>query len=202
MVDEDDVEKRADYLPQAFQLADQNKAPDLPPAQPAQPQLASDATTDDRSYTPGRKWYRYDGSLRDILCVSLAVFILVWQAYLVYDYLVGTPTTMRVDHCDVTRGNWYTWWTTSSCRGTWSLGGQSQTGKIEPPFQAPFWSRSVGPGEGSSLHVRVHDRTAVTLSKDLYFNFALFAFLFAACFPRLWKAWRGHNHEYFGELAG
>jgi hypothetical protein len=70
-----------------------------------------------------------------------------------------------------------------------------------PPFQSPFWSRSVGPGEGSSLHVRVHDRTAVTLSKDLYFNFALFAFLFAACFPRLWKAWRGRNRPDFGELT-
>jgi hypothetical protein len=194
MVDEHDPEKRAGSLRRSFQLADQIKAPDLPPVQPPQPQPASaTAKTGDGGRTSAQKWYRYKGSLRDVLCVLGAVGLLIGTSYFVYEYRVGTPTTARVDHCDVFRGNWYTLVSNSKCRGTWSVGGQSQTGTIQPPFQAPFWSRSVGPRDGSSLHVRAHDGTAVTLSATFYEVLAFCAFLLAASLPGLWRAWRGRN---------
>lgn len=194
MVDEHDAEKPVADLQRSFELADhQNHDADLPPAQTPQPQPASAAPeTGDGSPTLAHKWYRYDGSLRDILCVFGAVCVLSWQAYIVYEYSVGTRTTATVDHCNVTRGNWYTWVSLSSCRATWNVGGQSQTGTIEPPFEAAFWS-SVGPKNGSSLDVHVHDGTAVTLSKTFYFLLACCAFFLVVFSPRLWKAWRGRN---------
>jgi hypothetical protein len=127
--------------------------------------------------------------MRDIFFLLLAVGILTLQAYFLYYYLVGTPTTARVDHCDVVPARE----SSAACTGTWSVGGQSQTGKIEPVFEEPFWTRNVGPKVGSSLQVRVHDGTAVRRSTDLYLYSALGAFPLAACLPRLWRAWRGRN---------
>ena len=69
--------------------------------------------------------------------------------YEFYGYQVGTPTTATVDHC-VRSGK-----SSSTCYGTWSVGGVSQTGKIAGGLPS-------GSGVGRSLDVHVSGGKAYT----------------------------------------
>jgi hypothetical protein len=69
-------------------------------------------------------------------------------AYDYYKYQVGTPTTATIDHC-VSSGK------SSTCYGTWSVGGVSQTGEIRGGLPS-------GPRVGRSLDVHVNGGKAYT----------------------------------------
>src|SRR5215472_10731467 len=69
-------------------------------------------------------------------------------AYDLYEYRSGTPTTATIDHC-VSSGK------SSTCYGTWSVGGASQTGEIRGGLPS-------GPRIGRSLDVHVSGAKAYT----------------------------------------
>src|SRR5262249_30659298 len=91
-----------------------------------------------------------------LLLLSFVLFGM--SAYRFHQYEAGTPTTARVVRC-------YTGPKSSGCDGTWSVGGQSQTGPIHG---------SSGP-VGSSVDVHVRDRTAYVGSPVLAFTLSLAA---------------------------
>jgi hypothetical protein len=77
-----------------------------------------------------------------------ALISLGHASYDYYKYQVGTPTTATIDHC-VPSGK------SSTCYGTWSVGGVSQTGEIRGGLPS-------GPRIGRSLDVHVSDGKAYT----------------------------------------
>ena len=92
---------------------------------------------------------------------TLAPFELVlvgMSAFRFHQYEVGTPTTATVVRCGAGPKS-------SGCYGTWSVGGQSQTGLIHGPS---------GP-VGSSVDVHVRDGTAYAGSPVLAFTLSLAA---------------------------
>jgi hypothetical protein len=108
-----------------------------------------------------------------------------------YGYWVGTPTTATVDHCEL--GGSPDAGYKLSCTGTWSVGGQPQTGRIKPPFRD---QEQDGIKPGKSLDVRVHDGvayTAASLGKGFYISIAAGAGVLLWGSVRLRRAWRGRN---------
>jgi hypothetical protein len=81
------------------------------------------------------------------IVLAVLAFVMFFVGARNFDhYRAGTPTTATVTHCS----------TPSDCRGTWSIGGVSQTGPIAVEFSTP----SVG----SSVDVRVRDGKATAPS--------------------------------------
>ena len=85
----------------------------------------------------------------------LSLGLLGFGAYNDYAYLFGTPTTATIKWC-VNEQVGFT------CTGTWSVGGQSQTGKLQGTQQHRY-------SRGSSLDVRVRNDKAYTAFSGVIF---------------------------------
>ena len=108
------------------------------PAFPGEPRIVRRAGS-------GRKWLMKGLA---VIPAALVLLLFVRDAYAMYAYHVGTPTTATIKQCRLgTRGHY-------SCDGTWSLGGNSYTGPIE--------TGGTGYRQGSSLDVHVHGGSAYT----------------------------------------
>ena len=97
--------------------------------------------------------------------VLMGLFAIGWQMRNIYEYHAGTPTTATIDRC-VSSGR------SSTCYGTWSVGGRSQTGPINGA------SRSDA---GSTMDVRVRGGTAYAASEQwVSYMTILFSTVFTA----------------------
>ena len=83
------------------------------------------------------------------------LFLLYLGVNDMHRYHDGTPATVTVTHCGTGKG--------STCGGTWTVDGVSQTGSIERGFSSP--------AAGSSLEARVWGHTAY-MSTSPYPSFA------------------------------
>jgi hypothetical protein len=108
------------------------------------------------------------------LVVSVGIGAVTYGALTPYGYWVGTPAKATVDHCEYhgTAGP------DSSpdlrCTGTSTVGGQSQTGPIKPPFENEE-QNGIRAGK-SVLDVHVHNGTAYTkfsVGKGFYVSLAV-----------------------------
>jgi hypothetical protein len=150
---------------------------------------------------PGRKWRSLaTGVWTGIFLVALGVAALAYGAYYSYGYWVGTPTTATVDHCEaggLFTGSKYGWAQGLNqdpsfyCNGTWSVGGQSQSGPIRPPFSGN--DRDGGYKQpGSSLNVHVHHGKAYVQSIYSYL-WIVGPILIVWGLVTLRRKWRGRN---------
>jgi hypothetical protein len=195
-MDHDDAEKR---VADRKRPHGKRRASDLSPAQPPRPQPANAAPeTGSGSSKPTRIRYLLTGMWTGILLVALGVGVSAYFGSSAYGYLVGTPTTATVDHCEaggLLRGLKQVWARDLSqdpaiyCDGTWSIGGQSQHGPIKPEFGAGNTSEQPG----ATLDVHVSNGKAYWRSKDLYL-WIVGPVLLACGSVDLWRKWRGHNH--------
>jgi hypothetical protein len=85
-----------------------------------------------------------------VFIVALGLYQLRDFWYPIYEYRLGTSTTATIDHCEESSGKPYV----PTCTGTWTVGGQSQSGIIDGADQM------LAPG--SSLAVHVNDGAAYT----------------------------------------
>jgi hypothetical protein len=114
------------------------------------PQLASrglgTAASSGRRLVRGRMRLGFGGWFVRIVLACMGLGLLYLGADTQYRYHVGTPATVTVTYCSTGKG--------SSCEGTWTIDGVSQTGSIETGFGTS--------ARGSSLDARVLGRTAYT----------------------------------------
>ena len=121
-----------------------------------------------------------------IVVVSLGLFGLGYQARDIYEYHVGAPTTATIDRC-VPSGK------STTCYGTWSVGGRSQTG--------PIHGAGKSDRVGSSLDVHVSGGTAYAASTGHWSSYVgiLVGALFMALF--VFGAWRGFTSMFGGRSS-
>jgi hypothetical protein len=195
-MDQDDVEKRAADLKRPH---GKRRGSDLQPAQPPRPQPANAAPeTGSGGRKPAGIRSLLTGMWTGILLVALGVGASAYFGYSSYGYLVGTPTTATVDHCEADGGllrglkrDWTRYLSQDPpiyCNGTWSIGGQSQNGPIRPPFGNG--NRYQQPG--STLDVDVSNGKAYWRSNDLYL-WIVGPVLLVWGSVNLWRKWRGPN---------
>jgi hypothetical protein len=114
------------------------------------PQLASrglgTAASSGRRLVRGRMRLGFGGWFVRIVLACMGLGLLYLGADTQYRYHVGTPATVTVTYCSTGKG--------SSCEGTWTIDGVSQTGSIETGFGTS--------ARGSSLDAHVLGHTAIT----------------------------------------
>jgi hypothetical protein len=98
----------------------------------------------------GSFWVRNGMLLMVLFVAGLGLYQLRDYWYPIYQYRLGTPTTATIDHCDMSSGKRYL----TTCTGTWTVNGQSQSGVIDGADR-------ILPA-GSSLAVHVNDGNAYT----------------------------------------
>jgi hypothetical protein len=79
-----------------------------------------------------------------VCCATFALLGFSYGVHEVHGYYHGTPATATIRKCPGGKGG--------DCDGTWTIGGQSQTGVIERGFSKP--------PDGATVDVRVRDGTA------------------------------------------
>ena len=173
-MDQDDPEKRVADLKRPH---GKQRRSDLQPTQLQEPQPAN-AAPEAGSGSRKSAGFRslLTGMSTGILLVAFGVGALAYAAYYSYGYWVGTPTTATVDHCERSGGllsglkqDWIRRFDEDPniyCTGTWSFGGQSQSGPIRPPFSSNDGDSYELPH--SSLNVHVSNGSAYWRSKALY----------------------------------
>jgi hypothetical protein len=138
----------------------------------------------------------WNGVVMAVVVVGLGIGAVTYGAITPYGYWVGTPTKAAVDHCENHVNSGRDSSPELNCTGTWSLGGQSQTGPIKPPFRGDE-QNALRPGK-SVLDVHVHNGTAYTalsVGKEFYVALALGAGVLIWGSLRLRKAWRARSRS-------
>jgi hypothetical protein len=153
----------------------------------------------DGSQKPGRIWNLtaniWSGAVWAVVVVGLGIAAVTYGVITPYGYWVGTPAKAAVEHCELHGKFGPDSSPDLDCTGTWTVGGQSHTGPIKPPFRE---NEQDGIHAGKSvLDVHVHDGTAYTAlavkGKGFYVALAIGIGLLGWGSFRLRKAWRGRN---------